>query len=148
MPKFEIPRFDLPKFEVPKMEVPAAFREFAEKSVTQAKDNWEKMKAATEEASDLIEGSYATASKGAADYGLKLIEAARANTNATFDYAGKLMTVKSLSEAVELSTSHLRKQFDTFSAQSKELTALAQKVAAETTEPIKESVTSAFKKVA
>ena len=40
MPKFEIPRFDLPKFEVPKMEVPAAFRELAEKSVTQAKDNW------------------------------------------------------------------------------------------------------------
>src|SRR4051812_36322611 len=148
MPKFEIPRFDIPKFEVPKMEVPAAFREFAEKSVTQAKDNWEKMKAATEEATDLIEDSYATASKGAADYGLKLIEAARANTNAHFDYAGQLLTVKSLSEAVELSTAHLRKQFDTFSTQSKELTALAQKVTTETVEPIKESVTSAFKKVA
>ena len=89
MPKFEIPRFDLPKFEVPKMEVPAAFREFAEKSVTQAKDNWEKMKAASEEASDLIEDSYATASKGAADYGLKLIEVSRANTNAAFDFASQ-----------------------------------------------------------
>ena len=33
-------------------------------------------------------------------------------------------------------------------AQTKELTALAQKVATETAEPIKESVTSAFKKVA
>ena len=42
----------------------------------------------------------------------------------------------------------MRKQFDSFSAQSKELTALAQKVATETTEPIKESVTSAFKKAA
>ena len=133
---------------MPKMEVPAAFREFAEKSVTQAKDNWEKMKAATEEATDLIEDSYATASKGAADYGLKLIEAARANTNATFDYATELMTVKSLSEAVELSTAHMRKQFDALTAQTKELTALAQKVATETAEPIKESVTSAFKKVA
>ena len=148
MPKFEIPRFDLPKFEVPKMEVPAAFREFAEKSVTQAKDNWEKMKAATEEASDLIEDSYATASKGATDYGLKLIETSRANTNSMFDYATQLMTVKSLSEAVELSTSHMRKQFETLSAQGKELTALAQKVTTETVEPIKESVTSVFKKVA
>ena len=147
-PKFEIPRFDLPTFEVPKMEVPAAFRDFAEKSVTQAKDNWEKMKAASEEASDLIEDSYATASKGAADYGLKLIEASRTNTNSMFDYATQLMSVKSLSEAVELSTSHLRKQFDTLSAQSKELTALAQKVTTETVEPIKESVASAFKKVA
>ena len=148
MPKFEIPRFDLPKFEVPKMEVPAAFREFAEKSVTQAKDNWEKMKAASEEASELIEDSYATASKGATDYGLKVIEVSRANTNAAFDFAAKLFTVKSLAEAVELSTSHMRKQFDTVSAQGKELTALAQKVTTETVEPIKESVTSAFKKVA
>jgi phasin len=148
MPKFEIPRFDLPKFEMPKLEVPAAFREFAEKSVTQAKDNWEKMKAATEEATDLIEDSYATASKGCSDYGLKMLEAARANTNATFDYAGQLMTVKSFAEAVELSTTHLRKQFDAMAAQSKELTTLAQKVATETAEPIKESVTTAFKKVA
>src|SRR6476620_10833249 len=144
MPKFEIPRFDLPKFEVPKMEVPAAFREFAEKSVTQAKDNWEKMKAASEEASDLIEDSYATASKGAADYGLKVIEVSRANANSMFDYATQLMTVKSLSEAVELSTAHMRKQFETLSAQSKELTTLAQKVTTETVEPIKESVTNVF----
>ena len=141
-------KFEMPKFDLPKMEVPAAFREFAEKSVTQAKDNWEKMKAASEEASDLIEDSYATASKGAADYGLKLIEASRTNTNSMFDYATQLMSVKSLSEAVELSTSHLRKQFDTLSAQSKELTALAQKVTTETVEPIKEGVSSAFKKVA
>jgi phasin len=148
MPKFEIPRFDLPKFEVPKMEVPAAFREFAEKSVSQAKDSWEKMKAATEEATDLIEDSYATASKGTADYGLKLIEAMRANTNSMFDYAGHLLTVKSAAEAVELSTSHLRKQFEALTEQTKELTALAQKVTTETVEPIKESVTSAFKKVA
>jgi len=148
MPKFEIPRFDMPKFEVPKMEVPAAFREFAEKSVTQAKDNWEKMKAASEEASDLIEDSYATASKGAADYGLKLIEASRANTNSAFDFATQLFAVKSLAELVELSTSHMRKQFDAMSAQGKELTALAQKVTTETVEPIKESVSSAFKKVA
>jgi phasin len=147
-PKLEIPRFDVPKFDIPKMEVPAAFRELAEKSVTQAKDNWEKMKAATEEATDLIEGSYATATKGASEYGLKVIEAARSNTNAYFDYATQMMTVKSLAEAVELSTAQMRKQFDTLTAQTKELSALAQKVANDTCEPIKESVTSAFKKVA
>jgi phasin len=148
MPKFEIPRFDLPKFDIPKMEVPAAFREFAEKSVTQAKDNWEKMKAATEEASDMIEDSYATASKGAADYGLKMVEVARANTNAYFDYAAQMLGVKSVSEAVEVSTAHMRKQFDAMNAQTKELAALAQKVATETCEPIKDSVSTAFKKVA
>jgi phasin len=148
MPKFQIPKFDMPQFDVPKFEMPAAFRELAEKSLTQAKDNWEKVKAATEEATDLIEDSYATASRGTADYNLKLIEAMRANTNATLDFARELMTVKSLSEAVELSTAHARKQFDALTAQSKELASLAQKVANESAEPIKQSVTVAFKKVA
>jgi phasin len=147
-PKPEIPRFDLPKFDAPKMEVPAAFREFAEKSVSQAKDNWEKMKAAGEEAGDLIEDSYATARKGAADYSVKLIEVSRVNTNSAFDFAAQLFAVKSLAEMVELSSSHLRKQFETMTAQSKELAALAQKVTTETVGPFKESISSAFKKVA
>ena len=42
----------------------------------------------------------------------------------------------------------MRTQFDTVTAQGKELAGLAQKVATETAEPIKESVTSAFNKAA
>ncbi len=145
---FETPMMEMPSFEMPKMEVPAAFREFAEKSVSQAKDNWEKMKAATEEATDMIETSYSTASKGASDYGLALIDAARSNANSAFDFYGQIMTAKSLSEVIELSTSHSRKQFETLTAQSKDLAALAQKVATETVEPIKSGMTTAFKKVA
>src|SRR5262245_28718776 len=85
-PAFPFPKFDFASFEFPKMEVPAAFREFAEKSVSQAKDNYEKMKTVAEEATDVIEETYANATKGAADYGLKLIEAGRVNTNAAFDF--------------------------------------------------------------
>jgi phasin len=145
---FEMPKFEIPNFEMPKMEIPAAFREIAEKSVSQAKETYEKMKSAAEEATDVLEGTYATASKGCSDYGLKVIEAARANTNAAFDYATQLMTVKSISEMVELSTAHTRKQFETLTAQSKELATMAQKVATETAEPVKESFGKAFKKVA
>lgn len=145
---FEFPKFGMPNFEMPKMEIPAAFREFAEKGVSQAKENYEKMKNAAEEATDLLEGTYATASKGASEYGFKLIEAARVNTNAAFDFATDLMGAKSFSEFVELSTAHARKQFEALSSQSKELAALAQKVAADTAEPVKESVSKVFKKVA
>ena len=144
---FEFPKFDIPNFEVPKMEIPAAFREFAEKSVSQAKDTYEKMKTAAEEATDVLEDTYANASKGAADYGLKVIEASRTNTNAAFDFYKDLMTVKSFSEVIELSTTHARKQFETVSAQTKDLASLAQKVATDTAEPAKESMTKAFKKV-
>jgi phasin len=144
---FEMPKFELPNFEIPKMEIPAAFREIAEKSVSQAKETYEKMKSAAEEATDMLEDTYATATKGCSDYSLKMIEVARENTNSTFDFATQLMTVKSLSEMVELSTAHSRKQFEAWTAQSKELVAIAQKAATDSIEPVKESFGKAFKKV-
>jgi phasin len=145
---FELPKFDLPKFDLPKLEVPAAFREIVEKGVAQAKDAYERVKAAAEEATDLLEDTYTTAAKGAADYNLKVIEAARANTNAAFDYARELLDVKSFSDVIELSTAHARRQFEAVSEQTKELAALAQKVATEAAEPLKSGVTKAFRKVA
>src|SRR6201988_3936795 len=114
MSAFERPKFEMPKFEIPKVEMPAAFREFAERGVAQCKDTYEKMKAAAEEATDVLETTYSTASKGVSDYGLKVIEAARVNTNAAFDFAGELMTAKTLSEVMELSSAHARKQFEAF----------------------------------
>ena len=53
--KFEMPKFEIPNFDMPKFEVPAAFREAAEKGVAQAKEGWEKMKSATEEATEVLE---------------------------------------------------------------------------------------------
>jgi len=143
---FEMPKFEMPKFDIPNIEMPAAFREFAERGVAQAKDNYEKMKAAAEEATDLLETTYSTATKGASDYGLKVIEAARANTNAAFDFAGELLAAKTVSEVVELTGAHTRKQFETMTQQGKELSALMQKLASETTEPIKSGMTKVFGK--
>jgi phasin len=145
---FELPKFEIPTFEMPKMEIPAAFREFAEKGVSQAREAYEKMKTVAEEATDVLEDTYANASKGAADYGLKLIEASRINTNAAFDFYSELMTVKSYSEVIELSTTHARKQFEAVSAQTKDLAQLAQKVATDTAEPLKDSLSKTFNKVA
>ena len=145
---FEMPKFEIPKFDMPKMEVPAAFREFAEKGVAQSKEAYEKMKATAEENTEMLETVYSTASKGATDYGHKIIEIARANTNAAFDYMESLFGVKSASEMVELSTAHARSQFETLTGQGKELATLAQKVATDTAEPIKTGVAKAMKKVA
>ena len=146
-PAFEMPKFEMPKFEVPKFEIPTAFREFAEKGVAQAKENYEKVKSAAEKATDVLEDTYSTASKGCASYGLKVIEITRANSDATFDLMTELMTAKSYSEMVELYSAFWRKQFDAMIAQAKELSEHAQKVATETAEPIKESISS-FNKAA
>jgi phasin len=145
---FETPKFDAPDFAMPKIDMPAAFREFAEKGAAQAKETYDKFKAAAEESTAVLEDTYANAAKGVTAYNLKLIECARTNTNAAFDFVVQFIAAKSVSEAVELSTAHARKQFELAAAQGKELTALAQKAAYDTTEPLKAGVNSAFSKVA
>ena len=94
----------------------------------------------------MLKTTYATAAKGATGYNLKLIEIARANTGAAFDYAHELLGVKSPSEFIALSTAQMRKQFDIASAQNKELFALAQQVAIQAAEPMKKGVSKAFNK--
>jgi phasin len=129
-------------------EAQTAFREFAEKGIVQAKENYAKMKSAAEEATGILEHTYANASKGAADYGLKVIEAARANSNAAFDYASELLGARTLAQMVEISTAHTRKQIDSMTEQARELSTLAQKLATTTAEPLKEGFTSLAKKAA
>lgn len=145
-PKTQLPPFPASVFSG--AEAPAAFRDMAEKGLSHAKDNYEKMKTAAEEATGVMEETYATASKGAADYGLKVIEFARDNANSAFDFASELLGAKSFAEVVELSSSQARKQFETLSEQSKELATLAQKVATEAAEPIKEGISKVTKSAA
>ena len=129
-------------------EVPEQVRAFAEEGVSQARDNFAKFKDVAESHNGTIEAVFTTASKGASEYSAKLIEIIKANTTANLDFAQSLFGVKSPSEAIELWTSHARKQFETFTANSKALTELTRRVATETVEPIKANATKLFKPAA
>ena len=120
-------------------EVPEQMRAFAEKGVSQARDSYAKFKDAAETHNGTVEAVFTSASKGASAYSAKLLEYFKANTTSQLDFAQELFGVKTPAAAMELWTSHARKQFETFSAQAKELTELSQKVATETVEPIKAS---------
>jgi phasin len=139
------PKLETPKFELPKAEFPEAFRQLAEQGLTQAKDAYTRMRTAAEEATDLMEDTYTTATKGAAEFNLRALEAVRANVNAGFDFAREMAGTKTLAEAVELSASYMRKQFDALSSQTKDLSLLAQRIATEAAEPIKTGVSKSFK---
>ena len=71
--------------------------------------------------------TYSAASKGAADFNLRLLEIAQANMNAAFDLARQITRVTSPSEFFELTAAHARKQFETFAEQTQHLTSLAKK---------------------
>jgi phasin len=119
-------------------------RETAANGSAQAKAAFEKVSAAAAEATNLIKDSYSTSVKGVQEYNTRAIEFARANTEAAFDFAQKLATVKSPSEFFELSTTHSREQVETLTEQTKELAALAQKVTLASVEPFKTGATKAF----
>lgn len=126
------PRFDLPLFNFQEL-----FRGFAGQGAAQAKQNIEKMKAASEEISDVLREACSMNAKGAADYGARVIEISKDNTSATLEFLSQLAETRSLLDIVQLSTTRSRKAFEVASAQNRELWELAQKVAIETTEPIK-----------
>jgi hypothetical protein len=87
----------------------------------QARENYEKMKAASGEIADILRETHSTNAKGAADYGAKVIEISGVNTNSAFDFLTNLMDTKSLSEVMKLSATQSRKNVEAVSAQNREL---------------------------
>ena len=129
-------------------EVPEQMRAFAEKGVSQARDSYAKFKDAAENHNGTIEAVFTSASKGSSEYSTKLIEFFKANTSSSLDFAQQLFGVKTPAEALELWTAHTKKQYETLTAQAKELAELGQKVAPETVEPIKASASTACRRAA
>ena len=129
-------------------EVPEQMRAFAEKGVSQCRDSYAKFKDAAENHNSAVEAFFVNASKGASEYSTKVMEFVKANTAANLDFAQELLGIKSPTEVLELWTGFARKQIETYTAQTKELGELGQKVATETVEPIKASAAKIFKPAA
>jgi hypothetical protein len=152
----------LAKFELPNIEIPAAFREFAETVATLANESFddtstaaesgacneaadssddaddcaEEMSAADIDAMQAHTGTIAATAAGTTAYGLKIMEAACINANAMIQFSNVFLQAKSLSEMVLLSTAHARKQIETVTEQTKQLAAVAEKMAAEASDVI------------
>jgi phasin len=129
-------------------EVPEQVRAFAEKGVSQAREGYAKFKDAAEAHNGTIEAVFTSVNKGASAYSAKVMEFIKANTSSSLDFAQELFGVKSPAEALELWTSHTKKQLETYTAQAKELAELGQKIATESAEPIKATAAKYYKPAA
>src|SRR5258708_26192347 len=87
-------------------EVPEQMRAFAEKGVSQVRDNYAKFKDAAETHNGTIEAVFTTASKGASAYSAKLLEFFKANTTSSLHFAQELVRVQAPAAAMELGPSH------------------------------------------
>jgi len=129
-------------------EVPEQVRAFAEKGVSQARDNYARFKEAAETQNNTIEAVFSVFSNGAKEYSAKVMEMTKQAASANLDFAQALVGVKSPSEALELWTSHAGNQFEAFTAHTRQLAELTQKVAADSAEPIKTNASKIFRPAA
>ena len=137
--------FEAFQMNVPNLEVPALFRETAEKTVSQAKDAYARMKTAAEEASDVAEETYETARDSAISVSLKALEITKANADASFAFYKDFFGAKTVADAIELQTAFARKQFDAFAGQVKEMQEATQKAATEMAKPSRTAFEKALK---
>ena len=120
-------------------------KRLADKSARMTRESLEKGVAAAEETARSIEQGYSAAAESIRDFSLRLIEMTHANAMAALDFAQQISTAKGPYEAIELWSSQARKQFETLTDQSKELTALGQKIASSSAEPTARSFGQALK---
>jgi phasin len=116
-------------------------RRFAAKTTTSASDTMHKGAGSAEEMTQAMSQGYFAATEAVRDFNVKLIEIAQANTTAALNFAQEVATAKSPTEAAALWSSHTRKNFETFTDQTKQLTALGQRIVASAAEPLSHSFT-------
>src|SRR5262245_58195781 len=136
--------FEAFNFKVPTLEVPASFREFAEKSIAQAREAYAKIKSAAEDASDVVEDTYETAREGVFSLSVKTLDAVKTNSDASFALARDLFAAKTFAEVIELQTAYARKQFDLVTTQVREFQELTTKLVTDTTKPVTAQVEKTF----
>jgi phasin len=112
----------------PIYQVPNEVRDFAEKSVEQARKAFEGFAGAAHKAlSSTTE--LPMVPPGAKDVGTKALSFAEANVNAAFDLAQKLVKAKDPQEVFQLQAEYVKSQLATIQEQTKELGAAFQRSA-------------------
>ncbi len=110
----------------PIYQVPNEVRDFAEKSVEQARKAFEGFAGAAHKAITSTP-DLPLVPPAAKDVGTKALSYAEANVNAAFDLAQKLVHAKDPQEVFQLQSEFLKSQFAAFQEQTKELSATFQK---------------------
>ncbi|MFN3351050.1 phasin [Pseudorhodoplanes sp.] len=113
-------------------EVPADMRKFAEQSVDQARQAFDRFIRAAHQAVSEFEGRAQAARSGAMDVGGRAMSFAERNMAASFEFAQKLVQAKDVEEVIRLQTEYVKAQVQALNEQTKELAEAATKLAKET----------------
>ncbi|MEF3367025.1 phasin [Methylocystis sp. 9N] len=110
----------------PIYQIPNEVRDFAEKSVEQARKAFEGFTGAAQKALD-TPSEIPFPLTGARDVSAKALSFAEANVNAAFDLAQRLVHAKDPQEVFKLQSEYVQKQIQAIQEQAKELGAVFQR---------------------
>jgi phasin len=108
-------------------EIPNELRDFAERSVDQARKAFEGFLSVAQRASGAAGDATNTSQSGAKSVGAHVLSYTERNVNAAFDLAQKLVRAKDPQEALALQSEYLKTQLAVLQEQAKELGAVVQK---------------------
>ena len=102
-------------------QVPQEMREFAERSVAQARKAFDGFMGAVQKSTEGLDSSALSPPAAAREFSDKATTFAQANVNAAFDVAQKLVHAKDVQEVIAIQTEYLKAQMEAIQAQSREL---------------------------
>ena len=108
-------------------EIPNELRDFAERSVEQARKAFEGFLTVAQRASGVTGDATNTSQAGAKSVSAHVLAYTEQNVNAAFDLAHKLVKAKDPQEALALQSEYMKAQLAALQSQAKELTAILQK---------------------
>ena len=107
-------------------EIPPEMRDFAEKSVDQARKAFDGFVGAAQKAAGSVENQSASVHTNARDMGEKAMGYAQANINAAFDLAQKMVKAKDFTEILAIQAEFAKAQMASIQTQVKELGTIVQ----------------------
>ena len=120
--------------------IPESVRATVVKAVDQSREVYDRSRDALDASVTTLERTFDAAGQGAVALNRKIIDIVQRNVNSGFDLAKSLAGAKNLSEMVELQAAYWQKQLNTLTSQAEEVRALATKMAAAASQPLKEQV--------
>jgi phasin len=112
--------------QTPNYDIPPEMRDFAEKSVEQARKAMDGFIGAAQKTVDTFEGSATTVQASAKDMTRKTFSYAEQNIAAAFELAQRMVRAKDVQEAMQAQAEFVRSQFEAMQTQMKEFGSMAQ----------------------
>ena len=113
----------------PTYEIPTEMRDFAERSVEQARKAFDSFMGAAQRTVDTLENSATSVQANTTDMTRKSFNYAEQNIAAAFEHAQRLVRAKDVQEAMQLQAEFVRNQFAAMQNQMRDLGAIAQSAA-------------------